>query len=175
MQLESRRGRIQLLLPGRRRDEVGAQRGRLLWRFRAGKEPVVDCLLPALLEIGAHPPLLPVIAQHHVSRLVALAEEGAQHLRLGDAVEKRRDERLLEGDGAVVGAAVAPVLQRMGGGEEPARALAGLVEEEPAIDRIWNSPDRLAQVEIGWRSVDRIPGRDYQGVDLAGADLLGER
>ncbi len=109
-----------------------------------------------------------------IRALVAFAEKGREDFDFGRARVQRRDERLLEGDGAVVRAGVAPALQRMQRGDHPARALGGLVGVERAVDRVRHLRERLAEVEIGGRAVDGIPRRDHQRPHRAFAHLLAQ-
>src|SRR3954466_3703410 len=117
-------------------------------RRRAPDEAGGDPLLPDVVEIGRSA-AAPEVAQERVGRPVAFPEERRHHLRLGDPVEQGRDERLHEGGGAVVRASIAPVLERMGGGKEPARSRRRLVGVQAAVDGVRHQRKRLAEVQVG--------------------------
>ena len=148
--------------------------GRRLRRSRrAGDEPVGKPFLPIEREVVG-PLRLPERAQLRVGRAIALAEERRQRLHLARAGIERGDEGLDEGDRAVVGARIAPALQRVERGDDPGRAFGGLVEVERSVDGVLHLRQRLAEVQIGRGPVDGVPGGDHQGVDPAAAHLLGE-
>jgi len=148
--------------------------GRLLRRGRgAADEPVGQPFLPIEREI-VWPLRLPERAQLRVRRAIALAEERRQRLHLARAGIERGDERLDEGDRAVVGARIAPALERVQRGDDPGRAVGGLVEVERSVDGVRHLGERLAEVQIGRGRVDGIPCGDHQGIDLAAAHLLDE-
>ena len=153
----------------RRRHRLRPKLRRLGGARRSGDEPVGDPFLPPVACVGPRRP--PVLAQLRVRRLVSLAQEGGEHLRLGDAVEERLHQGLHEGDRAVVRARVGPLLERVRGGDEPGAAPRGLVLVEPAVDRVRDRVEGFGEIQIVRRGVDRVERRDHQRVHGAGPDL----
>ncbi len=174
--LEPRRGLRRRLHRLRRGENRVVPDGRRLGLEGAPlDEAVGDPFLPGQLEerrVGRARG--PEIAQLRPGGAVAFAEERRQHLRLARAGVERRDERLLERDGAVVRARIAPALQRVGRGKHPAGAVGRLVEVERAIHRRVHLRERLAEVEIERRAVDGVPGSDHHRIDHPLAHLLGQ-
>ena len=105
---------------------------------------------------------------------VALPHERSQEIDLRRALVERRDERLHDRDGAVARAQIAPRLERVARREPPARRAHRLVVPEREDHRVLHLPERLAQLEIGGRGVERVPGGHHERVDLAGRELARE-
>ncbi len=101
--------------------------------------------------------------------------KAASSSSLRERVVERRDQRLHERDGAVDGAQVAPALERVRGRQVPVAALGRLVEVEAVMDAQRHLVERLGEVEVGGRVVDRVAARNHEHLDLAGPHLADER
>ena len=87
---------------------------------------------------------------------------------------ERRDQRLDDGDGAVLGAHVAPRLEPVRAVEVPARPLAGLVDERREVDAGRHLGERGGEVGVRRRVEDRVAAEDQRRVDLAALHRSGE-
>ncbi len=89
----------------------------------------------------------------------------------GAAKIERQDQRLHDGDGAVVGPGIAPGFQEMRFGNVPLAQFRGLVGVEPHVDAQLHFRHALGEVEIHGRVVDRIAADDDEGIDFAGVHV----
>ncbi len=182
-------GLARLHRTGAREDLRRLQRRR---RIRAGArwredDALLDDPIPHELEAELVPSALRARTGHArgvrlleelVGAAIEPAGEGAEQLAALHAVEERRHERLLDGDRAVGVRGIAPGLELVRRRQVPARVRRGLVLELCVVDDVRDLAQRLAELEIRRRGVDRVPGGDDERVDLAlvrGRDDLGER
>src|ERR1019366_5018345 len=94
---------------------------------RAFDHAVVNRAAPPGFEIRAFVPVRPIAFDDLVGAGIGRAGERLQNLAGGAAAVERLDERLLDGDGAVEGAGVAPGFQVMRFGQEPLADRRGFV------------------------------------------------
>ena len=117
----------------------------------------------------------PVLAHDVVAGTLAAAfgERRQDFVRRLAAVE-RRDERLNDRDGAVVGPHVAPHLEVVRLGDVPLALLGGLVFVQTDVGAQPHLGERVAELQIGRRRVDGVAAEDQQEVDGAGVHLADE-
>jgi len=99
--------------------------------------------------------------------MVDAGEQGQDLGHRAPAVE-RPDERLDERASPVAGTPVAPALQIVGGGQEPAADGRRLVRAGEHVDRIADAAHQPLHVEVGGSLVDRIGLEDDERRHLAG-------
>src|SRR5690606_16528038 len=85
-----------------------------------------------------------------------VARETGEDLDLAPAGIERRDERLLDRDGAVEGAMIAPRLELVRAGDVRGADLARLVHVRREVDGQADRAELLAELEIGGSVVDRV-------------------
>ena len=92
------------------------------------------------------------------------------------AVVKRRDQRLDDADGAVVGAGIAPGFEFVRLVHVPVAEFGGFVLIEPVVNaqRDLIALERVGEVEIGGRVVGGIAAEDHQQIDFARAHVGDE-
>ena len=106
-----------------------------------------------------------------VAGVVATRRQRVQDLEVGmRGVVERLDQRLNDGDRAVVGAGVAPALEVVGGRNVPRAPLRRLVTVQAVVDRYAvgdPSAQRGLELEVGGQRVDRVGAEAQQHVDVA--------
>ncbi len=95
-------------------------------------------LAPELLEVSIGVLLLPVGADKIVSRCVGLAREQSDEFQRALAVVERRNQRLDDADGAIVGASIAPGFEFMRCIHVPLAEFGGFVLIEAVVNAQWN-------------------------------------
>ena len=119
----------------------------------------------------------PVLADEVVTRTLAFGQRRQHFVRRLAAVE-RRDQRLHDAHRAVVGAHVAPRFEEVRFRNVPVTERRGLVLVETEVRAHGDLLQRLVELQIDRRRVDRIAAEDEQELDRAGvhlADQLAQR
>ena len=150
---------------------AGAERG----EPGAGDEPVVERRPPGRLEVAREHAAEP-LAEQVVAGVVAAGGQRVEDLQVRVRVgEERLDERLDDGERAVVGPGVAPLLEVVGARDVPGGALARLVAVEADVDRGGHARERLLEAQLGRQRVDRVRAQHHQRPDLAGGHVAYQR
>ena len=86
---------------------------------------------------------------------------------------ERRDQRLDDADGSVIGARIAPGFEVMRFIHMPVAVLRSLVLIKPVMDaeRDVGALQRVGETEISGRVVDRVPAHDHQQIHFARAHV----
>jgi hypothetical protein len=90
------------------------------------------------------------------------------------SVVERRDQRLDDRDGPVLGSDVAPRFEEMRLRNVPVRQRGGLVVVEPEVCPQRDALHRVGEIQIGGRGVDRIAAEHEQEADRSGVHLPDE-
>ena len=106
---------------------------------------------------------------------IGLANQQRQQLDHRAGAEDRLDERLDHGQRAVVGARIAPALEKMRRRHHPPAVARGFVLIESQVDALRNTLDQWSDAERGRGCVARIAARADQCPHLAGAKRIHER
>ena len=118
---------------------------------------------------------LPVGANQVVSRSIRLTIQNREHFVHAVAAVERRDQRLNDGDQAVGGAGITPLLQVMRSRNVPIAQLQRFrCSDNPLVNLERNLLEDLGKVGIDGRLVHRIPIKDHQQIDLLGIDVANQ-
>ena len=148
------------------------QRGRLWGQRGAGHQAIVHRAAPPRFEIGARMRPGPVCAQDIAAVQFLLAGEHLQDLEGRAAVVQGLDEGLLQGDGSIEGARVAPRLQVVRLRQTPLAELRGFVVVEAEVDAQARLADAVAHAQIDRRVEHRIAADDQEQVHRAGVQIF---
>ena len=110
-----------------------------------------------------------------VSAEAGLVEQGLEDVVRGFAAVKRIDQRLHDGDRAVIGAGVGPGLKEVGRGNVPVGDLSGFVDVRTEMGDRLRFVERSGKLEIGGRGVDGVGVEDDEPIHLAGVEIGDER
>ena len=117
--------------------------------------------------------LLPVGLHDFMSAGVGLSREHRNHFAGALALVQRRNQRLNDADGAIVGAAVTPCFEIVGLVDMPVAEFRGFVLVKPEVhpERDAWALERVGESEVSGRIVGRIPAKNDQDVHLAAAHV----
>ena len=119
--------------------------------------------------------LRPVLAHEVVAGSFTALTQRGQHLVRRLTAVQRRDERLDDRHGAIVGPDVAPGFQEVRLGYVPLAHLRGLVFIQADMRADRHLGERGGELQIGRRGVDRIAAQNQQGVHGTGVHVRDER
>src|SRR5258708_17820778 len=140
--------------------EISAMRGRHCPRGKpsAFDPPIMQRLTPELLEVSAGVLFLPVGANEIISGRIGLTREQSDKFQRTLSVVERRDQRLDNADGAIVGAHIAPGLELMSRADVPLAEFRGFVLIEAMMDAKRNlaALERGGKGQVSERFVRRI-------------------
>ena len=139
---------------------------------RGGELAAVERTAPGGLKVAGDGGL-PLVAHQVVAR-AGLAGEAANELKIGDRLEQRGNERLLDAQRAVPREEVAPALECMRHRDVPGGRLGGLVSMVAEVDAQRGLGKRLAEVERTGRIVHRVDANEDERLDLALVEGVGQ-
>ena len=137
-----------------------------------GKLAAVERTAPGGLKVAGDGGL-PLVAHQVVAR-AGLAGEAANELKIGDRLEQRGNERLLDAQRAVPREEVAPALECMRHRDVPGGRLGGLVSMVAEVDAQRGLGKRLTEVERAGRIIDRVDANEDERLDLALVQGVGQ-
>ncbi len=115
---------------------------------------------------------MPVIAYQSVAGLAFVARKKGDQFVRGTAFVKRRDERLNDADGTVIGSCIAPGFKVVRGWAVPLAKLGSFVVVQAGMDAHFRFDDRVGKVEIGRRVVRGVRTEDKQTFDFSRIQIV---
>ena len=114
----------------------------------------------------------PVSLHNVVGGAFRLPRQHGQHFVRGLTRVERRDQRLHDGDRAIVRPAIAPRLQVMRRGQMPVAKLAGLVLLQAQVDAQRGLLQAVPEPQLDGRVVRGIAAQDQQQIHRAGIQIF---
>src|SRR5581483_4980557 len=150
------------------------QRDLLRGQARARNKTVVDRGFPEWVEGRCESLSFPIGLHDVVAVPFGMTLKNGEHLVNRFPVIERSDQRLDDGDGAVIGPRLTPGLKIMGFWNMPVAELSRFVIVKTKVHAQLYLQEILGELEVSRRGVRRVRAEDEQDVHLAGFYVLDQ-